>query len=332
MLHMFRASFDGSLQPKTRRKARVAAVLVAGASLIAIAWAGVAALNYGSGHLTEMAKAGTDGDVRVVGADGKAGKPCEEQTWPYIDNKCLSAATPDAKAGRNVPKHGLASGTVAVPKPAPAATVPAQTAKAPAATASPATVGSTTAIVPTPPVSDMIAGTTGSAPAADPDDSETAEAQIATAEISTADIPLPRPRPEQVRIAVAQNDAPAPPASMKPDAQVDERPNPMRRDSYRKEREEGRDKLMLEREAEEEARQKVQEDRRRARQDRRSRLDDRRDENRRNESRRNDNRRDENRIVRRWTEYTYQSPYGSSRRVIVIRRGSPGDDFFRTIR
>ena len=308
MLNMFRASFDGSLQPKTRRKARIAAALVTAALLIAVVWAGATALNYGSGHLTEMAKAGSDGDVRVLGPEVTAGKPCHEQTWPYIENKCLSTATPDAKAGRSVPKHGLASG--GVPK-------PAQNAKAPAASASTTAIGSTTAIAPTPPVSDMAAETTGSAPARNSDDLETS---IAATEIAAADVPLPRPRPEQTRIAVAQNDAP--PAAMKPDAQVDERPNPMRRESYRKEREEGREKLFLEREAEEEARENArekarEEQRRRVRQDRRSKRDD---------------RRDENRIVRRWTEYTYQSPYGSSRRVIVIRRGSPDDDFFRTIR
>jgi hypothetical protein len=36
--------------------------------------------------------------------------------------------------------------------------------------------------------------------------------------------------------------------------------------------------------------------------------------------------------VRRWTEYTYASPSGRGQRVIVIRRGSLDDDFFRTIR
>jgi hypothetical protein len=48
----------------------------------------------------------------------------------------------------------------------------------------------------------------------------------------------------------------------------------------------------------------------------------------RNESRRGGG----DRIVRRWTEYTYPSESGGSRRVIVIRRGSLDDDFFRTIR
>ena len=41
---------------------------------------------------------------------------------------------------------------------------------------------------------------------------------------------------------------------------------------------------------------------------------------------------DGDRIVRRWSEYTYESPNGRNQRVIVIRRGSLDDDFFRTVR
>ena len=38
-------------------------------------------------------------DVKVVGASPDSGRPCDEQTWPYIDRSCLTVAKED-KPGR----------------------------------------------------------------------------------------------------------------------------------------------------------------------------------------------------------------------------------------
>lgn len=38
------------------------------------------------------ASANTSGDVRVVGAETRRDLPCEQQTWPYIDRRCLTVA------------------------------------------------------------------------------------------------------------------------------------------------------------------------------------------------------------------------------------------------
>ena len=41
---------------------------------------------------------------------------------------------------------------------------------------------------------------------------------------------------------------------------------------------------------------------------------------------------DSNQVVRRWTEYTYDTPGGGQKRVIVIQRGSVNDNFFQAMR
>ena len=288
---IFRASFDGSLKPRDRRWARFAAALVTTTAIVAVAGGSVALLHFSSERLTELANAELAGDVRVLGADVSAGKPCEEQTWPYIDKKCLTVAKPGSETARGVSKQGLGS-SVPASKPA-AAKVDVQS------------VGSTTAIAPTPPVREMAAGTTGSAPAPDTED----QGQARTAD---TDIPLPRARPEQVDLASASEPA-IPEETIRRDAALDSRPV-SRRESRRLQREERRKQIRLDREA----RQEVREAERRVRDERRAERDI--------------SARNGQRIVKRWTEYTYSSGDGPARRVIVIRRGSLDDDFFRTIR
>jgi len=116
-LNVFRASFDPSLGADERRKARIAvAVLV----VVLVGGLGVASAILRSGQQQVGSAAIAEGsrEMRVLGAAVGAGKPCGEQTWPYIESRCLTQAKPD-ETERTTPKHGLASANVALPSPTP---------------------------------------------------------------------------------------------------------------------------------------------------------------------------------------------------------------------
>lgn len=329
VFNIFRASFDGSLRPRERRNARIAALVVTTAAVVTGAVGFLATLHMNSEALTEMANSGPGQDVRVLGAESVASKPCEEQTWPFIEGRCLIKADTAKSANRTTPKHGLASRDVALPAPnaAPPANVP------PRSTAA--------AVAPAPPAPKVAATeTTGSAPRE--------ETVADRAQEDASAIPLPPARPTQV----AALTEPAPATEERP-ARIELGPQRLfhdgpvlsRRESLRLREEERRELRTRSREMREEA---AREEARRARELRTRARDEEREtasttrgeerETRPGRSERRDSRaerrgnRDDSRIVRRWTEYTYMTPYGGSRRIIVIRRGSADDEFFRTIR
>ncbi|MGD9921926.1 MAG: hypothetical protein AB7V13_10820 [Pseudorhodoplanes sp.] len=272
----FRVSFDKPLGSGERRRAQFAATVVAGTAILLGVTSAFALLNASSEKLGDWSNASEPPDVRMLAREGEdpAGKPCDAQTWPYIEARCLKLAHPKATA-RTTPKQGLGSQQVSLPNPPAAPT----TATAPAATA----------------------GTTGAAsddaPAADVTTLRPAREPVR----NTSSIVLPEPDPRGEVV--------------KPRDEAKPRLSP--REQRRLDRAE---RIRLQRERRAEAK--------RARQERAKARAKARAEARENRRRA----RSGERIVRRWTEYTYESPSGGSRRVIVIRQGSPDDEFFRTIR
>jgi hypothetical protein len=270
-LNPFRVSFDRPLGSRERMRARVSATVV-GAAVLALGATGLlATLNASSEVMGTWSNGKPEPDVRIVASDAEdpTGKACEDQTWPYIEARCLKAADPKATE-RATPKHGLGSQQVALPA-GPVASAPQ----------------------PKPTVSPERA-TTGSAPPADATDS--------------VPIPVPAPQLQAARPANAIPSLESETAQRREDAT----PRLSQREQRRLQREE---RLRVQRERRQEAR-RVRAERQRARAEARNNARGERDE----------------RIVRRWSEYTYASPSGRSQRVIVIRRGSLDDDFFRTIR
>lgn len=111
---LFRVSFDQPITPRDMHRGRAAAVLlsVCGAGVIL---SGVwALLNASSETIGEFTNAKPDQSVRVLGTAVESGKPCEDQTWPYLEARCLKQADSQS-AGRSTPKHGLGSGKVGLP-------------------------------------------------------------------------------------------------------------------------------------------------------------------------------------------------------------------------
>jgi len=112
----FRVSFDGPLGTRERTRARVAATVLSGSAIFLGVTGLLALLNASSSAVGDWANGSIPQDVRVVGGEGagSAGKPCEDQTWPYIEPRCLKAA--DTKfTKRSTPKHGLGSQQIAQP-------------------------------------------------------------------------------------------------------------------------------------------------------------------------------------------------------------------------
>jgi len=110
-LNPFRLSFDKPLASGERARARVSATLVGGAALFLGVSAGLALLNASSATIGSWANGQPDATVRVVDAeaDVSSGKPCEEQTWPYLEARCLKRAD---STDRSVPRHGLSANQI----------------------------------------------------------------------------------------------------------------------------------------------------------------------------------------------------------------------------
>ena len=115
-LNPFRVSFDGPLGSRERMRARIAATMVAGTAIILGATSALTLLNASSAAIGSWSNASLETDVRLVASEGEgtAGKACEEQTWPYIETRCLKRADTTFNK-RTTPKHGLGSQQVALP-------------------------------------------------------------------------------------------------------------------------------------------------------------------------------------------------------------------------
>jgi hypothetical protein len=116
-LNSFRPSVNRPLGPAERKRVRIAATLVSATALVLGVASASALLNASSDSLAAWTKAATEPKVRMLAREGEdpAGKSCEDQTWPYIEQRCLKPA--DAKLSeRSTPKHGLAAQSVVLPR------------------------------------------------------------------------------------------------------------------------------------------------------------------------------------------------------------------------
>ncbi len=120
----FRMSFDRPLRPVERTRARVTATIVGGAAIfLGISSVGVL-LNASSEAIGSWTNAEPPPEARILAtaAEDPAGKSCEEQTWPYLEARCLKSADTETSP-RSTPKHGLGSQQISLPD-APATTSP----------------------------------------------------------------------------------------------------------------------------------------------------------------------------------------------------------------
>lgn len=280
-LNPFRMSFDRPLSTRERTRAKVAAtVLSTSALFLGVASAGML-LNASSDTLAAWSNAKPEPEVRLLALEGEnpTGKPCDQQTWPYLEARCLKRAK-SASVPRATPKHGLGTGTVALRE-------------APPHETSSQTVSEATGSAPP--------ETTGSAPAQDP-----APAAALTAAKGSA-----------IDGAQQRQD-------VGPQLSPREARRLAREARFRPQRQQREERVRLQQERRAEAR-RVRDEARRAREER-TRVMKRDDRDVRTDAS------GDKRIVRRWSEYTYDTPSGGARRVIVIRRGSPDDEFFRNMR
>ncbi len=112
----FRMSFDRPLRPVERTRARVTATIVGGAAIfLGISSVGIL-LNASSEAIGSWTNAEPPPEARIVATDAAVptGKNCEEQTWPYLEARCLKSADTQASP-RSTPKHGLGSQQVSLP-------------------------------------------------------------------------------------------------------------------------------------------------------------------------------------------------------------------------
>jgi hypothetical protein len=173
----FRMSFDRPLRPVERTRARVTATIVGGAAIfLGISSVG-ALLNASSEAIGSWTNAEPPAEARIVTTDAPdmTGKSCEEQTWPYLEARCLKSADTQTSP-RATPKHGLGSQQISLPD------APATNAARPPI--SPAADG----------------GTTGSAAYDDQPAPVSADSPGSTNVVA---VPLPVPAPARDSLAVA---------------------------------------------------------------------------------------------------------------------------------
>ena len=112
----FRISFDRPLKAAERTRARATATVV-GAAAIFLGLSSLAALlNASSETIGTWTNAEPPPEARLLTteAEDPAGKSCEEQTWPYLEARCLTST--DAQASpRSTPKHGLGAQQISLP-------------------------------------------------------------------------------------------------------------------------------------------------------------------------------------------------------------------------
>lgn len=144
------------------------------------------------------AHAGTE--VKMIGSQAENTKPCDEQTWPYIDRRCLTVAEskPSLESRnatiRNVAPLGV-SDLLAGVRPHTRDVPPTAASSAPGKTQQTSLpVESMTAIAPTSPAKHMQADTVGIAVRGEETTADCADVACRAG----PDVPLPQPRPDMV--------------------------------------------------------------------------------------------------------------------------------------
>ena len=82
---VFQASFDGGLRPQQHRKGRLAAFALKSAAVVLAGGSLLAILHVKSDQLSDLANA----DVRPPAIVMSQDEPCAQQSWPFIEGRCL---------------------------------------------------------------------------------------------------------------------------------------------------------------------------------------------------------------------------------------------------
>ncbi len=145
-----------------------------------------------------------DSAVKIIGAQAESARPCDEQTWPYIDQRCLTIADSKSQpAGSMATPLGLSDMLAGVwfsdaRRSAPTIAAQRDDVKEANREQAAPSAGGVTAIVSAPPVRELAASTVVAArdniaasdmALADSDDTMTARA-------IDAGVPIPQPRPD----------------------------------------------------------------------------------------------------------------------------------------
>ena len=105
---VFQASFDGGLRSHQRRRGRLAATALISGAIAVIGGSVLAILHLNSNQLSDMANAGSPRDVRLAGTITTEDKSCAEQSWPFIEGRCLIDTRSLRKTERALPRQATA--------------------------------------------------------------------------------------------------------------------------------------------------------------------------------------------------------------------------------
>lgn len=83
---VFQASFDGGLRPQHRRRGRLAAAALKIAAVAVVGGSLLTLLHQKSNQLSDLANAGSPRDVNLAAAKDRS---CADQSWPFIEGRCL---------------------------------------------------------------------------------------------------------------------------------------------------------------------------------------------------------------------------------------------------
>ena len=102
---IFQASFDSGLRPQARRRGRIAAAALIAAGVVMIGGTLLSILHLNSNQLSDMANAGSPRDMRLATTVTTQDKSCAEQSWPFIEGRCLIDTKSLRKTERALPRQ-----------------------------------------------------------------------------------------------------------------------------------------------------------------------------------------------------------------------------------
>ncbi|ARQ02092.1 hypothetical protein [Pseudorhodoplanes sinuspersici] len=102
---VFQASFDGGLRPQQRRRGRLAAIALTSAAVVVIGGGLLTILHLKSNQLSDLANAGPD--VRPPAIVLNQDKSCAEQSWPFIEGRCLIDTQSLKRSERGLSRQAL---------------------------------------------------------------------------------------------------------------------------------------------------------------------------------------------------------------------------------
>ncbi len=104
---IFKVSFDGALVPWHRRKGRFAAIIFVsgGGAFVLVSFLTI--LHVNSNQLADMANAAAPRDVRAT-SDQSPDKACADQSWPFMQGRCLIDTKSLRQAERVLPRQAVA--------------------------------------------------------------------------------------------------------------------------------------------------------------------------------------------------------------------------------